>query len=206
MHSPYIKISTAGTAQSEKPSWKATLPRPEKSMHKYLRICVDAWDTERISGSVWSLWSTEFINPEKGKPVSPAGQRTPRSYIAKEADLVRKPTTCPFFTRVSPPVPLSSHGCFDKNEGEKKMFLSEISLVSQGCMVKQKRCFGQVSSFVSLLWHTIESHSGDRKRLLMVSLAKEHFHWKMAFGKLTCFPLALKRPLTEKASPFEILV
>lgn len=126
MHSPYIKISTVGTAQSEKPSWKATLPRPEKSMHKYLRICVDAWDTERISGSVWSLWSTEFINQEKGKPVSPAGQRTPRSYIAKEADLVRKPTTCPFFTRVSPPVPLSSHGCFDKNEGKKRCFCQKF--------------------------------------------------------------------------------
>lgn len=61
---------------SEKPSWEAI--RPEKSMHRYLRICTDACGTEQIPGSLGLLRSTEFINQEKGK--RPVGQRIFWSY------------------------------------------------------------------------------------------------------------------------------
>lgn len=101
--------------------------------------------------------------------------------------------------------PFIFNRCFDKNQGEKDVFVRNF-LGFPRLYGETQWCFGQVSFFISLLWHTIQSHSGCRKWLPMISLSKEHVHWKMGFGKLTCFPLALKRPLNEKASLFEILV
>lgn len=47
----------------EKPSWEAI--RLERSMHRYLRICIDACGAEQTPGSPGLLPPTEFINKEK---------------------------------------------------------------------------------------------------------------------------------------------
>lgn len=176
MHSPYIKISTEGTAQSEKLSQEATLPRAEKSMHKYLGICIIACSTERIPGSIWSLWPTEFINQEKGKSASPAGQRT--SWSDSQGSWPGQETRClPLLYQNLLSCPFIFSWRFWLKRGKKDVFVRNF-LGFPSLYGETQRCFGQVSYFVSLFWHTIESHSGGRKRLLMVSLAKDRFHWK----------------------------
>lgn len=185
--------------QSEKPSWEAILPTQEKSMHKCLRICTDACGRERIPGSVWSLQPTESINQEKGKSTSYAGQRTFWSY--SQGSCPGQETHCLPVLFLSPLLPMN---VFIKMRG-KRCFCQKFPWFPKAVW-RNAKMFGQVSSFASFLWRKIESLSGSMKRLLMVSLGNKHLHGKMAFGKLTCFPLALKPPLTEKASPFEILV
>lgn len=135
----------------EKPYWEAI--RPEKSMHRYLRICIDACGTEQIPGSPGLLCPTEFINKEKGS--RPVGQRIFWSYSQGNWPGQETPLLPLYF----------SIGVLIKIQGEKDVFVRNF-LGFPGLYSETQRCFGQITSFISVLWYTIESHSGGRNYYL----------------------------------------